>query len=116
MTRRKGEITNRRRDLTHPFQVEIVVPGTGLGAAHAIMYRWAALHDHETKSGQRSMTWCFCRREIADAFATDFGGLRIDLPVDTSALRVDRPDAAELERRHRAARFGIEVTTGGREI
>jgi len=116
MVRRKGEVTNRLRDKTHPFQVEIVVPDTGLGNAWDIMYRWAALHDHVSRSGHRAMRWCFCSREVADAFVTDFGGLRIDLPVDPRYLKIDRPDAAELARRATAARYGIERTTGGREI
>ena len=31
MGRRNGEVTDRRRDRTHPFQVEMVVPDTGSG-------------------------------------------------------------------------------------
>lgn len=115
MSRRKGEITDKHRNRTHPFQVEIVIPGTGLGNAMNVMYRWACQHAHETTSlsepGRpeiRLMRWCFCRREVADAFATDFGGRRVDLPVDPHRLAADRPGARELERRVRAAGFGLE--------
>lgn len=112
MGRRKGEVTDKRRDRTHPFQVEMLVPDTGLGNAHAIMRRLAALHDYETTHRRdgihRLMRWCFCTRAAADAFATDCGGLRIDLPVDPIALRIDRPDRRERERRQREARLGVE--------
>jgi len=47
----------------------------------------------------------FCSRAAADAFASDCGGLRIDLPVGPTWLRLDRPDARELARRERAARL-----------
>lgn len=111
MVRRKGEVTDRHRDRSHPFQVEIVVPDTGLGNAMLIMYRWAARHDHETTRRREGaihlMRWCFCLRETADAFAADFGGRRIDLPVDPHYLRIDRPDARELERRAKAMRFDL---------
>ncbi|PZU93079.1 MAG: hypothetical protein DI527_07470 [Chelatococcus sp.] len=115
MSRRKGEITNRQRHRTHPFQVEIVVPETGLGNAMLIMYRWASAHSHATVRSHAGMRWCFCRPETADAFATDFGGRRVDMPVDPASLHVDRPDARELARRAEAARLGIEIWTGGRE-
>lgn len=114
MGRRKGETTNKMRNRTHPFQVEIVVPETGLGNAMLIMFRWASRHDHETMSGKgpgQTMRWCFCRREVADAFAADFGGLRVDLACDPRYLKRDEPDAHELERRARAALFGLEGMT-----
>lgn len=115
MARRKGERTDKHRNRSHPFQVEIQIPAGGLGNTYDIMYRWAAWHSHATTSGYRSMRWCFCRRELADAFATDFGGLRIDMPVDPAWLAVDRPDARELERRARAATFGLERVESGRK-
>lgn len=112
MSRRKGEITDRRRDRSHPFQVEMVVPDTGLGNAHAIMRRLAALHDYETTHRRdgvhRLMRWCFCTRAAADAFATDCGGLRVDLPVDPVAVLIDQPGRRELERRERAAWLGLD--------
>ncbi len=114
MGRRKGEVTDRQRDRTHPFQVEMLVPDTGLGNAHVIMRRLAAQHDYETTHRRegihRLMRWCFCTRAAADAFAMDCGGLRIDLPVDPVALLIDRPDRRELERRERAARLGLDGT------
>ncbi|MDP3408238.1 hypothetical protein [Bosea sp. (in: a-proteobacteria)] len=112
MGRRKGERTDRHRDRSHPFQVEMVTP---LGSAMSILYRWASAHSHETTGGMQTMRWCFCRPEIADAFATDFGGKRIDLPVDLDYLHIDRPDARELERRALAMRTGIAMMTGGKE-
>ena len=115
VTRRKGERTDRHRNLSHPFQVEIVVPGTGLGNAYDIMYRWAVVRGHATTTSGPMMCWCFCRPEHADAFAADFGGRRVDRPIEPGALHVDKPDRRELERRARAARSGIEITTGGRE-
>ncbi len=118
MSRRKGEVTDRRRDRTHPFQVEMLVPDTGLGNAHGIMRRLAAQHDYETTHPRdgihRLMRWCFCTREAADAFATDCGGLRVDLPIDPIALRIDRPDRLELDRRWWAARLGLEESDAAR--
>lgn len=115
MVKRKGEITDKHKDRSHPFQVELVVPGSGLGNAVNIMYRWAARYDHETthlsEPGRREirlMRWCFCHREVADAFATDFGGRRVDQPVDPLSLKVDNPDARELSRRAKAQTFGDE--------
>ena len=112
--RRKGERTDRHRNQSHPFQVEIQIPTGGLGYAMEIMYRWAAWHSHETTGAMRSMRWCFCQREVADAFATDFGGLRIDMPVNVARLAVDQPDARELERRAQAAAFGLMRVESGR--
>ena len=116
MGRRKGEVTDRIRDRTHPFQVEMLVPETGLGNAHLIMQRLAARHDYETTHRRdgvhRLMRWCFCTPEAADGFAADCGGRRIDLPVDPAYLRIDRPEARELVRRERAARFGLNVLDG----
>ncbi|CAN5187679.1 hypothetical protein BH10PSE8_BH10PSE8_10950 [soil metagenome] len=118
MGRRKGEVTDRQRNRSHPFQVEMVVPGTGLGNAMLIMYRWAALHDHETtratEGAHHLMRWCFCSRDVADTFATDYGGRRLDLPFDPASLKIDRPDARELARRQRAARFGLDLLEDAR--
>lgn len=114
MTRRRGERTDKHRDRSHPFQVEIQIPVGGIGPAFDVMYRWATWHDHETTSAGRSMCWCFCRREVADAFAMDFGGRRIDRQVDPHFLKIDLPDAKELERRARVARIGMEKMTAGR--
>jgi hypothetical protein len=110
MTRRKGEITTKHRNLSHPYQVALdLVSGP---IAYDIMYRWAAWHDNETTpNGMNGMCWCFCRRDVADAFAMDFGGRRLDHPVRTYYLRVDLPDARELERRARA--FRSDRVTGG---
>lgn len=118
MGRRKGEITDRMRDRTHPFQVEILVPETGLGNAQLIMQRLAARHDYETTHRRdgvhRLMRWCFCSREAADGFAADCGGRRFDLTVDPAYLRIDRPDARELARREKASRFGLNAADGAR--
>jgi hypothetical protein len=86
MGRRKGEITDRLRDRTRPFQVEMLVPETGLGNAHLILQRLAARNNYETthrrEGAHRLMRWCFCSREAADSFATDCGGRRVNLPVE----------------------------------
>lgn len=111
MGKRKGEITDKHRNRSHPFQVEMVTP---LGNSIFTMSRWAAPFDHVTTSGLRVMRWCFCSRDVADAFATDFGGLRVDLPVDPMYLKIDNPDARELERRAKAARFGMDWVEAAR--
>lgn len=118
MGRRKGEITDRMRDRTHPFQVEILVPETGLGNAHVIMRRLASQHDyettHRTEGVHRLMRWCFCSRGAAERFATDCGGRRVDLPVDPAYLRIDRADARESARREKAMRLGLNALDGAR--
>jgi hypothetical protein len=102
MTRRKGEVTTKHRNLSHPHQVALdQVPGP---IAYDIMYRWAAWYDNETiPNGMDGMCWCFCQREVADAFAMDFGGRRVDRAGRAHDLRIDLPDARELERRARAS-------------
>jgi len=87
--RRTGELTHNHKNRTHPFQVELMIPGSHLGNATHIMYRWATRYDHEatrlSEPGRgeiRLMRRCLCSREVADAFATDLGGRRVDLPVD----------------------------------
>ncbi|MCA0418171.1 MAG: hypothetical protein LCH80_05535 [Proteobacteria bacterium] len=112
MTRRKGERTDRHRDRTHPFQVEVLSAGGGMD----IMYRWASWYDFETTSSSGTMWWCFCSREAADAFATNFGGRRVDRPVYPGYLRVDQPSPKELARRARATTYSIEITFGGRDV
>lgn len=108
MARRKGEVTDRVRNRTHPFQVEIVVPGTGLGNAMHIMFRWSSRHDHATVGGANVMRWCFAERRLADAFVTEFGGKRVDMPVDEIWIKKDAPSAGELARRAKAMQFGLE--------
>ena len=113
MTRRKGERTDRHRNLSHPFQV--CLAGSGGGAGMAVMERWAAWFDHETtRAGRDGMCWCFCRPDVADAFAQDFGGERVDRPVQIHSLAVDLPDCSEVLRRSKAAWIGMEIVTGGR--
>ena len=115
MVRRKGEITDKHKNRSHPFQVELVVPGApGFGNAMGIMYRAASQHSHETTRPKEPgrpevslMRWCFCTPEAADAFATDFGGRRVDLPVDPFSLKIDRPDAREIALRAKAQKFGL---------
>lgn len=116
MTRRKGEVTDKHRDLSHPFQVEIVVPLGGLHAGAAIMYRWAAWFDHVTTSRGASMSWCFLNAATADAFAMDCGGRRVDKPVSPYGIALDQPSSKELERRFRASLYGIEIVTGGKPV
>ena len=116
MTRRKGEILDRHRDRSHPFQVAIEVPLSGLHGAAAIMYRWAAWFDHVTTSSGRTMHWCFNRREVADAFAMDCGGQRIDRPVDRFGIALDQPSSKELELRAKASLYAIEIVTGGKPL
>ena len=112
MTRRKGERTDKHRNQSHPFQVEVLTAGGGMD----IMYRWASWYDFETTSSSGTMNWCFCSREAADAFATNFGGRRVDRPVHPGYLQVDRPDPKELARRARATTYSIEITFGGRDV
>lgn len=116
MTRRKGEITDKRRDVSHPFQVEIVVPLGGLHAAAAIMYRWAAWFDHVTTAKGGFMSWCFLDARTADAFAMDCGGRRVDKPIDPYGLALDQPSSKELERRAKASLYGMDIVTGGKPV
>lgn len=116
MARRKGEITDKQRDRSHPFQIAIVVPSSGLHGGAAIMYRWAAWFDHTTTSGGRTMHWCFTRREVADAFAMDCGGRRVDKPISPYGIALDQPSSKELERRAKASLYAIEIVTGGKPV
>ncbi len=116
MARRKGEITDKQRDLSHPFQVEIVVPLGGLHAAAAIMYRWAAWFDHVTTNRGAYMSWCFLNARTADAFAMDCGGRRVDKPINPYGLALDQPSSKELERRANASLYAIEIVTGGKPV
>lgn len=93
----------------------MVVPSaSGFGKAMDIMFRAASRDSHEVthpkepgRPNVRLMRWCFCTREVADTFATDFGGRRVDLPVDPFALKVDKPGPRELALRAKAQRFGL---------
>lgn len=116
MTRRKGEITDKQRDRSHPFQIQIAVPPSGLHGGAAIMYRWAAWFDHVTTASGRIMHWCFTRPEVADAFAMDCGGQRIDRPIHSYGLALDQPSSKELERRAKASLYAIEIVTGGKPV
>jgi hypothetical protein len=116
MARRKGEITDKQRDRTHPYQVAIVVPRNGLHGGAAIMYRWAAWFDHETTHNGDCMSWCFTRRDVADAFAMDCGGRRVDKPISPYGIALDQPSSKELERRAKASLFNIEKVTGGKPV
>lgn len=116
MTRRKGEITDKQRDRSHPFQVEIVLPLGGLHAGGAIMYRWSAWFDHATTGSGRRMCWCFLNARTADAFAMDCGGLRVDKPVDPYGIALDQPSSKELERRAKASLYGMDIVTGGKPV
>lgn len=112
MGRRKGEITTSQKNRTHPWQVEID-SGQRPWVTDA-MERWAAPFNHERIGGQRTYTWCFCAPDVADDFAEIFGGRRIDHPVYLASVMVDDPGPAELARRERAARFGIEIMENAR--
>ena len=115
MTRRKGERTDKHRNLSHPFQVTLAASGGGGGIA--VMERWAGWFDHvTTRAGQDGMCWCFCRADVADAFAQHFGGKRVDLPRYEHSMSVDIPDRAEVLRRTKAAWVGMEIVTGGRFV
>lgn len=116
MARRKGQVTDKHRDCSHPFQVEIVVPLGGLHAGAAIMYRWAAWFDHVTTSRGPYMNWCFLDAPTADAFAMDCGGRRIDKPVSPYGLALDQPSSKELLRRAKASLYAIELVTGGKPV
>lgn len=116
MTRRKGEITDRHRDLSHPFQVAVEVPDAGLHGGAAIMFRWVAWFDHATTRSGRRMHWCFSRREVADAFAMDCGGERIDRPINRHRLALDQPSCKEITRRVQGSLFAVEIVTGGKPI
>ncbi|WP_336812318.1 hypothetical protein [Bosea sp. MMO-172] len=116
MARRKGEITDKRRDVSHPFQVEMVIPMGGLHAGAAIMYRWAAWFDHVTTSHAGRMNWCFLNARTADAFAMDCGGRRVDKPVSPYGIGLDQPSCKELERRAKGSLYAIEIVTGGKSV
>ena len=116
MARRKGEITDKQRDRSHPYQVEIVVPLGGLQAAAAIMYRWAAWFDHVTTNKGGLMSWCFLDARTADAFAMDCGGRRVNKPINPYGLGLDQPSSKELERRAKASLYAIEIVTGGKPV
>jgi len=116
VTRRKGEITDKQRDRSHPFQVEIVVPLGGLHAGAAIMYRWAAWFDHVTTAKGGRMSWCFLDARTADAFAMDCGGHRVDKAVGAYGLALDQPSSKELARRARASLYAMEIVTGGKPV
>lgn len=81
-----------------------------------IMFRWASWHDFVTTNNSGTTHWCFCNREAADAFATNFGGRRVDRPVYPGSVRIDRPSAKELARRARATTYAIEIVFGGRDV
>lgn len=116
MTRRRGEVTDKQRDRSHPFQVEIIVPLGGLHAGAAIMYRWAAWFDHATTNRGAYMNWCFLNAMTADAFAMDCGGRRVDKPISPYGLALDQPSSKELERRAKASLYAIEIATGGKRV
>lgn len=112
MGRRKGEISTAQKNRTHPWQVEV---DTGqLPWVTDAMERWAAPFNHACIGGPRTYTWCFCAPEVADDFAEIFGGRRIDQPVFPGSVMIDNPGPAELARRERAARFGIEIIENAR--
>ncbi|GAU86696.1 hypothetical protein [Bosea sp. BIWAKO-01] len=81
MSRRKGEITPRMIDRTHPQQVQIFVPGTGLGRSLDTMLAWCRERDwrrHPFSAGGRSYArFCFIDPADADAFSAKFGGERL---------------------------------------
>lgn len=116
MARRKGEITDKQRDLSHPFQVEMVIPDGGLHGGAAIMYRWAAWFDHVTTRKGARMSWCFINARTADAFAMDCGGRRVDKAINSYGLALDQPSSKELERRAKASLYAIEIVTGGKPV
>jgi hypothetical protein len=119
MVRRKGEVTNTRRNRTHPFQVQIAIPERGLGQAMDAMLRWAAMHDYETmgsdRTGRQIMHWCFKSADKANAFQAEFGGQRIDKPVAHFFEPEQPPSPQELARRQRMARWGLEEIEAGRQ-
>lgn len=111
MTRRKGEITDKIRNRTHPFQVQIVVPNSGLHGAYEIMFRWASRYDFvTTRVRPHWMRWCFRSREVADAFAMDNGGDRFDMPSEWATPEPAWEDLPANERRRResAMQMGLE--------
>lgn len=64
--RRTGELTHMHKNRTHPFQVELMIPGSHLRNAIHIMYRWATRYGHEatrlSEPGRREirlMRWCY---------------------------------------------------------
>ncbi len=85
MSRRKGEVTSREIDRSHPHQVEIVVPEGGLGKGLETMHAFCRGRDFHTRSigrkrierRQDGMRWCFAAPEHADAFHARFGGERL---------------------------------------
>jgi hypothetical protein len=85
MVKRKGERTDRAKNRSHPFQVEIVIPEGGLGNAMNFLHAGASQWGYEMVGvrGDRSLVrWCFMTRDHADRFAADFGGRRVDIASD----------------------------------
>jgi intergrase/recombinase len=79
MTRRKGELTSRRKLREWPHAVTLVVPELGFGTRLNEIVAFARNLDHQRisragRGGPDLAIWCFKRAEDAAAFAVRFGG------------------------------------------
>lgn len=89
MVRRKGERSKREIDRDWPYQVRILIPGTGHPEVPQ-MRAWTARHGG-TYRAERQLPhtfsrYCFRTPEAADGFHQAFEGERIDtLPKDAPA-------------------------------
>jgi hypothetical protein len=81
MSRYKGRTISKSIERDFPFIVEIAVPPSGLGKTLDAMYVFHARHGIQAQRGRSRrdedgrdyIRWCFADREIAAAFAAEFG-------------------------------------------
>jgi len=99
--RYKGQITLRMIDRDYPYQVEISVPGSGLGSGLNVMHEFCIHLDYKTRgiptkqrtaTGRDGMRWCFRAVEDAENFRVKFGGERpmTKPPKSRGPLRINR--------------------------
>jgi hypothetical protein len=84
--KRKGEITPQRIDREFPHQIELRVPGGGLGLALHGLYEFCRALDHKTRPigrerrielGDDAASWCFKVPEDAVTFQARYGGEKL---------------------------------------
>src|ERR1700743_3801956 len=86
--RYKGQITPAIIDRDYPHQVEIFVPGDGLGVRLNVMHEFCHSFDYKTRgiatkqwtaTGRDGIRWCFRNGEEAATFQERFGGKRLTI-------------------------------------
>ena len=83
--RYKGQSGPRQIDRDYPHQVEIEVPGDGLGtrlnamheACGGVDYRTRGIGKRLMETGRDGIRFCFKTPELADEFQARFGGERL---------------------------------------